>query len=328
MIELYLFKTTLIELIRAKRLVVWLLVIAAFFAFGKVFTMVRAVEDSRSTRVIRTQTPAQDGSEGQPNTSNQVEGNRAQPDNGRAVDSPGGEVEVNESEPEVDVSEPPVALTKQEKERDAYATLSGWLVFRLLALIAAIFAAVVVAQEVEQKTIVYLLTRPVPRPKILLARTAAAIVVTFVIGAIAALAVSVSVMGTAGFTNDLMLRDIKALFVGAAAYVSLFVLISLWLNRSMLICLLFAFGWEMAIPNMPGTMYRLSIFSYLTAIAERPSSGGQLNTLGTGLSGELSSNILLPSTGYLTMGFLIVACLGLGAWWFKNFEYVPREDAE
>ncbi len=318
MIELFLFKSTFFELLRAKRLVVWLLVIAAFFMFGKVFTMIRFGEFPGMRRVERAQ--------------NRVE-NRVESRVQRETGAPGNQSQTNAEAgaPQTGQQNPPVQekpKTREEEERESYGTLSGWLVFRLLALVAAIFAAVVVAQEVEQKTIVYLLTRPIPRAKLLLARTAAAIAVTFLVGAVAAVVVSFSVMGGKGLSNDLLISDLKALFVGAAAYVSLFVLISLWLNRSMLICLLFAFGWETAIPNMPGSMYRLSIFSYLNAIAEHPSQGGQMNTLGTGLSGELSTNLLLPTTGYITMLTLTVICLATGAWWFKKFEYVPREDAE
>lgn len=311
MIELFIFKNTFFELIRAKRLVVWFLVIGVFFVFGQLYTMSRTGELPGVRRIDRIQ--------------QRVE-NRIQNRANRQVGNPAPVAPPNESVAQQTEAKP---KTKEEEKREAYSVLSAWLVFRLLALVAAIFAAVVVAQEIEQKTIVYLLTRPVPREKILLARTAAAITVTLIVAAIAAVAVSVSVMGFKnGLMNDLLMRDLKALVFGAAAYVTLFVLISLFINRSMLVCLLFAFGWETAIPNMPGSMYKLSIFTYLTAISERPSSGGQLNTVGSGLSGELSTNVVLPTTAYITLAVLIVGGLMLGSWWFRRSEYVPREDAE
>src|SRR5579862_3859182 len=57
--------------------------------------------------------------------------------------------------------------------RDSYVLLSAAFVFRLLPLAAAIFSTAIVAQEVEQRTIVYLLIRPVPRWKLLIFRTLA-----------------------------------------------------------------------------------------------------------------------------------------------------------
>ncbi len=38
----------------------------------------------------------------------------------------------------------------------------------------------------------------------------------------------------------------------------------------MIICLLYLIGWEGLVPNMPGTMYYLSIFSHLQAVAQHP----------------------------------------------------------
>jgi ABC-2 type transport system permease protein len=119
----------------------------------------------------------------------------------------------------------------------------------------------------------------------------------------------------------------KALFIGAAAYSSLFVFFSLLMNRGMLINLFFVFGWETFIPNLPGDAYRISIYSYLKAIAQRPTTGDAQSPLGF-VSGQTGPDLMSASTGYATMIVLIVAFALLAAWWFKNFEYLPREDAE
>src|ERR1022692_2459241 len=51
-----------------------------------------------------------------------------------------------------------------------YASVSSIFVFHILALMSAIISSSIHSQEVEQKTIVYLLTRPIPRWKLLLFR--------------------------------------------------------------------------------------------------------------------------------------------------------------
>lgn len=209
---------------------------------------------------------------------------------------------------------------------EMYAMLSSILVFRLLPLASAIFSTAVISQEVEQKTIVYLLTRPIPRAQLIGMRTLASITVVALVTFLGAILVSAAVYGSGALSNPLLWRDLKAIIVGAAAYGSLFVFVSLLINRAMIVCLLFAFAWETSVPNMPGSMYYLSITSYLTAISERPSTGaGDFMQL---LAGALGSNTLTPSVAIPAMLVLIAVCGVAAMTWFTKFEYVPREDAE
>ena len=221
-----------------------------------------------------------------------------------------------------------LSVTGGDSAEDSYSLLSSLLLFRLLPLASAIFSSGVLSQEIEQKTIVYLLTRPIPRPQFLLLRTLASALVVFIVSAFSALALSAAVYGGIGASNPFLGRDLVALAVGSLAYGSLFVLVSLLINRSMIVCLLFAFAWETSVPSMPGSVYLLSVSSYLTAIAQRPSAGSaEQNPLGS-LASALGTNTLPASTGWAAMAFLIAFCVGFGVWWFSNNEYLPREDAE
>lgn len=211
--------------------------------------------------------------------------------------------------------------------QDTYVQLSGLMVYRVLALAAAIFSAAVVSQEIEQKTIVYMVTRPIPRPTLLLCRYIATVIVVFLVGFLSAISVSAATHGVGALSNEILWRDLPALFVGAAAYSALFVWFSLLMNRSMLVNLLFAFGWETFIPNIPGDAYRLSIYTYLKAIAQRPTTGEVTSPLGF-ISGEAGPDLVSRTTGYATLVVLTVLFVTLAAWWFRNFEYLPREDAE
>jgi ABC-2 type transport system permease protein len=208
-----------------------------------------------------------------------------------------------------------------------YTQMSGIFIFRVLALASAIFATAVISAEVEQKTIVYLLTRPVQRWKLLLFRTLAAITAVIVVGILAVLVVSFAVYGGDFLKNEYMFRDFKGILAGAAMYTSFFTLLSLIINRSMIVSLLYAFGWETMIPNIPGDMRYLSIGSYIEAICERPSvganGGGVLNAL-AGMNGTT----MLPSVAWTVSIISIVVCLVVGCLWFSNFEYLPREDVE
>lgn len=208
-----------------------------------------------------------------------------------------------------------------------YGQITSILTFRLLALASAVFSTAVIAQEVEQKTIVYLLTRPVPRWRLLLGRTLASITAVWLVSIVACVAVSVGVFGgSAGLTNPALGRDLLTLGIGAAAYGGLFVFFSLILNRSMLVCLIYAFGWETATPNMGGYLYYLSIYSHLQAIAGHPQPETQFRAM-SALSGALGGNTIAASTALPALIGFVVFALGLSMWWFTRFEYVPREDA-
>ncbi len=216
-------------------------------------------------------------------------------------------------------------LQPDASAQEAYSRVSSIFVYHILALVSAIFTTAIISQEVEQRTIVYLLTRPVPRWKLLTLRYAASVIVVAFVGILCAVLSSIGAYHGFG-SNPLLAKDCAALVVGACAYGALFLLVSLMFNRAMIICLLFAFGWETAVPNMPGEMYYLSIYSYLQGIAQHPSAGD--NRLLALLIGGNADNTLTAGTSYFVMAALVVALIALGSWWFTTFEYLPREDAE
>lgn len=212
-----------------------------------------------------------------------------------------------------------------QASRDAYAMMSSVIVFKILPLSAAILSMGVVAQEVEQKTIVYLLTRPIPRKQLLIFRTLAAALVVFVVTVIAACVTSFAFYGAS--YNEYLVRDIRALAFGSLAYTSAFVLVSLLVNRAMIVCLLFAFGWETLIPNISERMQYLSISSYVTSVSERP-AGSVESGLEKVLTTILGSSMIPTQSAYIVLVAMIALALFGGAFWFERNEYIPREDAE
>ncbi len=101
------------------------------------------------------------------------------------------------------------------------------LVFRIVGFSAVFFATANVTAEVEQRTIVYLLTRPVPRWMLLVTRYVAAVTVVTLIGLVSALVVSAVAYGGNPFGNPLLGKDMLALTLGAFAYNGLFLFVSL-----------------------------------------------------------------------------------------------------
>ena len=211
--------------------------------------------------------------------------------------------------------------------KEAYSMLSSLFVFRILPLSSAIFSSAVVGQEVEQKTIVYLLTRPIERWRLIVFRILASATAVSLVTLITMLLVSAAVYGNP-FSNPQLVRDTVAILVGSLAYGVLFVFVTLLISKAaMVICLLFAFAWETAVPLMPGSMSMLSVSTYLSAIAERPSALMGGGTLGN-LANALGLNAISSQTGWIVMVLMIGFFGGLAMWWFGNFEFLPREDAE
>ncbi|HRI43257.1 MAG TPA: ABC transporter permease [Fimbriimonadaceae bacterium] len=207
-----------------------------------------------------------------------------------------------------------------------YSLVSLTLVFKVLALASAIYSTSVIGREVEQRTIVYLLTRPVPRWMIILSRFLASSIVVTLIGVLSVIGVSLAAYRGEAFANEMLWRDMGALAVGAFAYGALFVLISLMVNRAMLVCLLYTFGWELLVPNLKGDAAALSVFNYLEAIANHPEVSQRRNLL-TFLSGQLAGESVTPMGAFMTMAIAVAILAFAACWWFSNFEYLPRDDA-
>ncbi len=209
---------------------------------------------------------------------------------------------------------------------DRYVNVVNLLVFRLLPLASAIYTTMVVSQEVEQKTIVYLLTRPIERWKLLVGRwgaTVAAVTIISLIGMVA------TIIGSGGFgaVHIQYWRDLLAICLGAAAYGSLFLFVTLIFNRALIICVLFAFGWESSVPNLATGLQKLSILAHMQAVAQHPDTDGGKKFL-EGIAGVLGQNTMSGTASAFTLLVFSVVMVGLSAYWFTTNEYIPREDSE
>lgn len=220
-----------------------------------------------------------------------------------------------------------LAVWHSTNRNETYSMLSSLLVFRVLPLASAIFSSAVIGQEVEQKTIVYLLTRPIERWKLILLRMLASAVAVALVSVVTMTFVSAAVFGNP-LQNPIFFREFIAILVGSLAYGMLFVYVTLIMSKaSMVVCLLFAFAWETAVPNMPGSMSMLSVSTYLSAIAERQSVLGSAGFFGN-MANQLGVNSVSAQVGWTILTLMILFFGGLSMWWFSTFEYFPREDAE
>jgi len=210
--------------------------------------------------------------------------------------------------------------------QDAYSQVASFMVFRLLALASVIISSTVISADVEQKTIVYLLTRPIPRWNLLLGRYLGSVTIVAFFGILFAIFTSLGVYKGEFLHNPSLWPTCLAAILGAFAYGALFVFFSLILNKSILVGLLFAFGWETAIPNLPGDSFWFSIYTHLGTVSRmgvKVENAPDASLIGA----TVNANTLTLSDSVLVLIISTLVLVGLSLVWFSFFEYVPREDA-
>lgn len=152
-------------------------------------------------------------------------------------------------------------------EEFAVEVLAVWLVTTtLLPLTSVLFGTSVLGDELEDGTIIYLLTKPVQRWLILLPKIAAAWLLTTAL-VVASLLISVLiVMGGDG--GSIMLGFGVAAAIGALAYAVVFTLLSIATSRALIAGLIFVFIWEGAVTGIFEGVRYFSIRHYTLGIAE------------------------------------------------------------
>ncbi|HET9830899.1 MAG TPA: ABC transporter permease subunit [Vicinamibacterales bacterium] len=154
------------------------------------------------------------------------------------------------------------------------ATLFGiliWLLFVrfIVPVLGVFYGTSLIADEVDDKTITYLFTRPVPRSAVLLGKyfSYLACVVLLVLPSVVVVYFLIVPIGSSiGEAFPSLVADLGMLAVGLAAYGALFAFVGAQLKRPLIAGLVFAFGWESTVLLIPGYLKRLSVAYYLQAL--------------------------------------------------------------
>jgi len=194
----------------------------------------------------------------------------------------------------------------------------------VLTIMSVIFSSGIVAQEVEQKTIVYLLTRPIPRWRILLMKYLAAILITTAACWLTTIAAALATFGPSHLSGSPLAHDLLIMPIGVSVYSAVFLLMGTLLNRPLILGLIFAFGWENLIIVFPGYGQYCAIMTYLRVLAPH-----DLPAAMTRLAAFNSSVVEPPSRifSWVVMISLLILALLSAFVTFTTREYVPREEA-
>lgn len=161
--------------------------------------------------------------------------------------------------------------------QDLYALMVAvYWVRNVLPLVALFYATALVADEVEGRTLGYLLSRPVSRPAVFAGKYAAYLVTTLCLCLPACVLVFFLLHGGGGLGGAAidLLRDLAVLALTLAVYGALFALLGVLLKRPVIPGLVFLYGWEL-LANLPGYLPRLTLTAWLRSlISHRPAQEG------------------------------------------------------
>jgi len=216
---------------------------------------------------------------------------------------------------------------KQIEATVVYNNLSGGLIFGfVLVILGVIFGTGVISQEVEQKTITYLLSRSLPRWRIALVKFLAATIAITVTLWLATILLALVTLGPGGLSGSSLGRDLLVLPVGALTYGAVYLLVATVFNRPLLWGLGYAFGWEAWAMRLPGQFQKLSLMGYLRVLAPHPQPEGE--SVSMGLFGAPDAAEISPTFAWRIMAAVLVVALLLALARFSTREYVPKEDAD
>ncbi|WP_433264206.1 ABC transporter permease subunit [Micromonospora vinacea] len=165
----------------------------------------------------------------------------------------------------------------------------------VLPVVALIIGTGVLGAEIDDGTVVHILTKPLPRWQIVLPKLAVAAGVTAV-----TVAVPLYVAGVLADSVRLGLALAVAAALGALAYSALFLALSLVTRRPVLLGLVYVLIWEGLLGNFVSGTKVLSIQQYVIALADRLAPTGLLET-------SVSVPVASVMTALVSVGFTVLA---------------------
>ena len=147
-----------------------------------------------------------------------------------------------------------------------------WLLYIrfIIPVLGVFYGTALIADEVDDKTITYLFTRPIPRGAVLLGKYLAYLASTVLLVLPSVMLVFFLVVPTGGGSIarafPALLSDLVMLSIGLISYGAVFAFVGARLKRPLVTGLVFAFGWEPAVLLFPGYLKRVTVAYYLQAL--------------------------------------------------------------
>ncbi|MEP6871980.1 MAG: ABC transporter permease subunit [Anaerolineaceae bacterium] len=146
--------------------------------------------------------------------------------------------------------------------------LSQLIVGTLLPLAALIFGTAAIGSEIEDGTAVYLLSKPIPRWRIVASKMLVAWATTSAL-VLSATVISVLIALEHPLDYGILIGFLLAGTAGALVYTALFVLLSIVTSRALIVGLLYVFIWEAVLTRLFNGLRYASVREYALGVADR-----------------------------------------------------------
>jgi ABC-2 type transport system permease protein len=183
-----------------------------------------------------------------------------------------------------------------------------WVLFLrfIVPVLGVFYGTSLIADEVEDKTITYLFTRPIRRGAVLVGKYLAYLVCTTLVVLPSVMIVYFLIVPFAAVPASFgsLLVDLGLLALGISAYGALFALVGAVIKRPLVFGLIFAFGWEQVAMVMPGYLRRFTLAYYLQALVPHAMPAD------TGITSLLQS-VFRETPGTATSVLVLVLTVGV-----------------
>ncbi len=221
---------------------------------------------------------------------------------------------------------PPITVNNATLQGPVVFGILVWLLFIrfIVPVLGVFYGTSLVADEVEDKTITYLFSRPIPRGAVLVGKYFAYMVSTvFVVlpSLVIVWLLVVPMGGSLGASFPDLLTDLGLLAMGLAAYGAVFALAGAVLKRPLLIGLVYVMGWEPVVMAIPGYLGRFTIAYWLQGLVPHAMPSDSPLSLVQSLFQEVPS---LPAS-LVALTLITVGSLWLAARAVTRREYVLEQ---
>lgn len=147
-----------------------------------------------------------------------------------------------------------------------------WLLYLrfIVPVLGTFYGTALIADEVEDRTITYLFTRPIQRGAIVIGKYLAYLVCTSFVVLPSVMVVYLLLTpvggGSIGQTFPMLLTDLGLLALGLAVYGAVFAFIGARVPRPLVAGLVLVFGWEQVALIVPGYLRRFTVAYYLQSL--------------------------------------------------------------
>ena len=199
-----------------------------------------------------------------------------------------------------------------------------WILYLrfVVPVLGVFYGTSLMADEVEDKTITFLFTRPIRRGAVIVGKYVAYLACTSLVVLPSVVITYFLVVplggGSIGRAFPALLVDLGLLAIGLASYGAVFAFVGAWLRRPLVIGLMFAFGWEQVTLVVPGYLRWATVAYYLQGLV--PHAMPEDSALAT-LQG-LFRDVPTVSVSLACLFGMSVAFLWLAARLVEHREYV------